>query len=148
MDKRRRSWYAINAYVQHKQSDDVGQGIPSSPLYSTHNQITSSVECHHLLWTTHTNKVHWTWHAIIALGEISRSNAVGHRMLVWSLDSTHDQMMSSVACHNHPSTTHTIRLRRPWHTIFTLRHHAWSYNIMCGIISSHLESIHGRTTSM
>ena len=57
--ERRRAWNAINAlgqhtrkddvgssiiaFRQHRQSDNVGRGMPSPPLDSTHSQTTSGV---------------------------------------------------------------------------------------------------------
>ena len=39
---------------KHRQSDDVRRGLPSPPWDSTHGRTTSGVACHHLPWTTHT----------------------------------------------------------------------------------------------
>ena len=38
-----RAWYDITALSQHTRSNDVGRGMPSSPLGSTHGQTTSGV---------------------------------------------------------------------------------------------------------
>ena len=52
--KLRRAWHAIIAFGQHSRSNDVGRGMPSLPLGSTHGQTTSSVACHHSPWTANT----------------------------------------------------------------------------------------------
>ena len=65
---RRRTWHAIIASWQHTRSNDVGRGIPSSPLGSTHGRPTSGVACHHRLWEAQTSERRRAWHAIIALG--------------------------------------------------------------------------------
>ena len=43
MKGRRRAWHAITALGQHTWSDDVGRGMPSLPLDSTHGRTTSGV---------------------------------------------------------------------------------------------------------
>ena len=45
--ERRRAWHAIIALGQHTRSNNVGRGMPSSPLGSTHDRMTSSVACYH-----------------------------------------------------------------------------------------------------
>ena len=50
--KRRLAWHAIISFGQHKWSNDVGRGMPSSPLGSTHGRTTSGVACLHRLWTS------------------------------------------------------------------------------------------------
>ena len=47
--KRRRAWHAIIALGRQTRSNDVGCGMPSSPLGSTHSRTTSGVACHHCL---------------------------------------------------------------------------------------------------
>ena len=69
-------------------------------------------------------------------------------MLVWSLGSTHNHIMSSVAYHHNPWTEHTIKLRQVWHAIITLKQHTQSDEVVRGIPLSPLESIHGWTTLM
>ena len=80
---------------------NVGRGITSPPLESTHNRMTSGVACHHRLWEAHTVKRCRPWHAIIALGQHTRSNNVGRGMPSSPLGSTHGRMTSGVACHHH-----------------------------------------------
>ena len=82
--KRRQAWHAIITLGQHKRSDGVGRGIPSSPLGSTHGRTTSGVAC------------------IIAFGQHTRSNDIGRGIPSWPLDSTHGRTTSSVAYHHSP----------------------------------------------
>ena len=48
-----RAWHAITALWQHTQSKDVGRGMTSPPLDSTHGRTTSGVTCHHRYRTAH-----------------------------------------------------------------------------------------------
>ena len=45
--ERRRTWNAIIAFRQHTRSNDVGHGMPSLPLDTTHGKTKSGVACHH-----------------------------------------------------------------------------------------------------
>ena len=47
--KRRQACHAIIDFGQHTRSNDVGRGMPSSPLGSTNSQTTSGMACHHRL---------------------------------------------------------------------------------------------------
>ena len=71
-----RAWLDITAFGQHNRSNDVGCGMISSPLGSTHGRTTSSMAWYHLPWTAHTVGRHRAWHAIIALGP---AQSVGRR---------------------------------------------------------------------
>ena len=46
----RRAWYAIIALGWQTRSNDVGRGMSSPPLDSTHGRTTSGVASHHRLW--------------------------------------------------------------------------------------------------
>ena len=88
--------------------------MPSPHLDSTHGRTRSGVAFHHCLWAAHTVKRHRAWHAIIALGQHTRSNDVGCGMISSPLgsntrskdigrgmtsppfDSTHGRMTSGV----------------------------------------------------
>ena len=76
MVERRRARYHITAFGQHTRSNDVGCGMPSSPLGSRTDRTTSGVACHHSPWTTNTIEQRRALHAIIALGRKTRSNDV------------------------------------------------------------------------
>ena len=69
--ERRWAWHAIITFGKHRQSNDVRQGIPSSPLGSTHGRMTLGVACHHPLWVAHTVKRRRAWHAIIAFVKLN-----------------------------------------------------------------------------
>ena len=92
--ERRRAWHTSITIGQHKQSNGVGRGMPSSPLNSKHDGKTSAVAC------------------IIAFGQHTRLNDVGRGMLSWPLDSTPGQTTSGVACHHSPLIANTVE--RHW----------------------------------
>ena len=50
------AWHAIIAFGKHKKMNDVGRGMKTSPLGSTHGQTTSGVACQHRLWAAHSRK--------------------------------------------------------------------------------------------
>ena len=112
--------HAIIAFGQHTQSNDVGRGMPSSPLGSTNGRTTSRVDCQQHLWAAYTVKRRRAWHAIIALGQHTRSNDVRHDLPSSPLDSTHDRMTLGMACHHHLWAAQTVGWRRPWHAIVAL----------------------------
>ena len=132
--QQRQAWHDIPAFGQHTRSDfrrdmrspplnntqsnDVGRGMPSSPLGSTHGRTTSGVACHHSPWTANTveRRRAWqpiiaiglahtvgrrrAWHAIIALGQHRRSDGVGRHM-----------------------KAQTVGRHRAWHSIIALGQH-------------------------
>uniref|UniRef100_A0A494G8R2 Uncharacterized protein n=1 Tax=Solanum lycopersicum TaxID=4081 RepID=A0A494G8R2_SOLLC len=100
--------------------DDIGRGMPSPPLDSTHGRITSSVACHNRPWTAHTVGRRRAWYEITAL-----------KLHAW-LD------------YGGP---HTVERRVAWHDIIALELHARADDIRRGIISYPLEGKHGRMTS-
>ena len=61
-------WHAIIAFGQHTRSNDVGCGMTSPPLDSTHGRMTSGVAYHHRPWAAHTIKLRRAWHDITAFG--------------------------------------------------------------------------------
>ena len=96
------AWHAIIALGQHKRSNDVSCGMPSSPLGCTHGRTTSGVACHHRLWAAHTVERRRARHAIRALGQHTRSNDVGCGIPSWTLDNTQGRTTSGKACHHSP----------------------------------------------
>ena len=144
---RSRAWHAILALVQHTQSNDVGRGMPSSPLVSINGQTTSGVVCPHRLWVAHTVERRRAWRAIIAFGQHIRSIDVGCGMPSSPLGSTHGCTTSGVACHHRLWATHTVERRRVWHAIIAFGQHRRSTNVRRGMPSSPLGCKHGRTTS-
>ena len=162
MVERRRSWHAIIAFGQHKRSNEVGRGIPSSPLCSTggrtasgvachhrlwaaHRQTTSGVACHHRLWEAHTVERRQAWHAIIDFGQHKRSNDIWRGILSSPLGSTHGRKTFSVAYHHLLWKTHTVEQRRARHAITAFGKHTWSNDVRRGMRSSPLGSTNSRT---
>ena len=124
---RHRALHAIIALGMHTNSNDVGCGIPSSPLDyvgigmpacplgSAHIQITSNVACHYRPWTTYTVRQHRAWHVIIALKHITLSDNVERGMPSWSSGSTHAQKTSGVA--------NVERRCQEWHIVIAIGQH-------------------------
>ena len=95
--ERHRRWHAIIAFRQHSRSNDVGRGMKSQPLASTHDRKTSGVAWHHRLWAAQTIKRRRVWHDISAFVQQTWSNDVECGMTSPPLDSTHGRTMSGVA---------------------------------------------------
>ena len=142
---------------------NVGRGMASQPLDSTHGRTTSGVACHHRLWEAQTVERRRAWHAIIVLGRQTRSNDVRRDMPSPPLDSTHGRMTSGMACHHRLRAAHTVERRRALHAIIAFRQHtverrrAWHAIIAFGkhtrldyvgrgMTSLPLDSTHGRKT--
>ena len=121
----------------------------------------SGVACHQRPWTTHTVGRRRAWHAIIAYGQHTRSNDVGHAChhCLWEakrsndvgrgmtsppLDCKNGRTMSGVASHQRPWTTHTVGQRRAWHDITALGQHPRSNDVGRGMTSPPLDGTHGR----
>ena len=124
-----RVWHAIIALRQHTQSKDVGRGMTSLPLDSTHGRTTSGVACHHRLWAAHTIERRLAGHAVIAHGQQTRSNDVKRDMPSPPLDNTHGRTTSGVACH------------------LAFGKHTRSKDVGRGMTSPPLGTTHGQTTS-
>ena len=92
-----RVWHDITVFGQHTRSNNVGRGIPSSPLGSTHGRTMLGVTFHNCLWTAHSVERHRAWHDITALGQHTRSNDVRRGITSQPLDYTHGQTTSGVA---------------------------------------------------
>ena len=127
--QRRRVLLDITLLALHARLDDVGRGMTSPPLDSTHGRQRRAL------------------HDITALGQHTRSDYVGRGMKSPPLDSTHGRMTSGVTCHHRLSKTHTVGLRRAWHDITAFGHHTLSNNVGRGMPLSPLCSTRGRTTS-
>uniref|UniRef100_A0A494G8V3 Uncharacterized protein n=1 Tax=Solanum lycopersicum TaxID=4081 RepID=A0A494G8V3_SOLLC len=94
---RRRAWHAIISFGQHRRSDDVGRGMPSPPLDSTHGRMTSSVAFHNRPWTAHMVGRRRAWYEITALGLHAWSGYSGRGMTSPHLNSTHSRTMCGMA---------------------------------------------------
>ena len=93
----RRAWHDITGFGQHKRSNDIGRGMPSSPLGSTKGRTTSGVACHHRLWAAQTVERRRAWHEITALRQHTRSDDVRRDMPSPPFDCTNDWTTSGVA---------------------------------------------------
>ena len=151
--------------VLERRSNDVGHGMTSPPLDSTHGRTTSGMTCHHRLWAAHTVERRQARHAIRALGQHTQSNDVGCGIPSWTLDNTQGRTTSGVACHHSPWTAKrverrwawhaiiafkladTVERRQAWHAIITFGQHTRSNDVGRGMTSPPLESTHGRTSS-
>ena len=127
--QKHRAWHNIAAFREHTQSDDVGRGMPSSPLGSTHCQTTKSVACHHRPWTRYTVGLRQAWHAIMDLNQHTRSAEVEHSTTSSPLDNTRDRTMSYVACLHGSWNAHMVRGCWAWHAIIALRQHMQSDHV-------------------
>ena len=143
--ERRRAWHAIIAFGQHTQLNDVGRGMTSLPLDSTHGRTTLGVTCHHRLWTAHTverrRAFHYrlwaahtverrrAWQSIIAFRQHTRSNNGWQGTTSLPLDSTHGRTTSGVRCHHHLWTAHSVERRRVWHYIIAILQHTRSDDV-------------------
>ena len=149
---------------QHTRSNDVGRGMPSSPLGSTHGRTTSGVACHHRLWASRRVGRRQAWHDITTLRQNTWSNDVGCCITSPPLDCTHDQSTLGVARHQRSWTTHTVgnigrrmtsspldsthgQQRRAWHAITALGQLTWSDDVGCGMTSPPLDGTKDQTTS-
>ena len=121
--KRRLAWHAIIALGRQTRSNNVRRDMSSPPLDSTHDRTTSGVACHHRLWEAHTVEQCQAWHAIIALGQHTRSNNVGRDMPSPPLHSTHGRTTSGVACHHRLWVGDSVKRRRAWHDLTALGQH-------------------------
>ena len=146
MVERRRAWHAIIAFGQHRRSDGIRRCMPSSPLASTHSQMTSGVGCHHHLWGAHKIERCQALHSIIAFGQHTQSNDVGRGMTSPPLDCTDNQQRR--AWHDITAiVSHTVRGCRAWHNITALGQQTRLDYIRRGMTSLPLYNTHGRTTS-
>ena len=137
--ERRRSWHAITALGQHTRSDNVGRGMPSSPLDSTHGRTASGVACHNCLKEAHKVERRRAWHTIIAHRWQTQSNDVGRGMLSLPLGSTPGRTTSGVACRHGPWTPHTVERSRAWHAIIALERQTRLNDVRRGMPSSPLD---------
>ena len=141
---RRQALHAIIAFGHHTQSNDVGRGMPSSPLGSTHGQTTSGVACQHCLKAADTVERHGAWHDIIVFGQHTWSNDVERDMPSLPLDSTHGRTTLGMACHHHLWEAQMVGRTWAWHAIVSLGWQTRLNNVRRGMPSSPLGSTHGR----
>ena len=147
MVERCQVWLYITALGLHAWSDDVGRGMTSPPLDSTHGRMTSGEACYHRPWAAHTLGLRQAWHDITALGQHTPSDYVGHGLTSPPLDNIHRQLTSGFTCHHRLGTTHSIKRHRVWHAIIAFGQHTRSDYVRRGMTSPPLDSTHGQTTS-
>ncbi|TMW88567.1 hypothetical protein EJD97_018386 [Solanum chilense] len=139
------AWHVSMALEQHILSDDIGRGMPSSPLDTTHDQNTSGTN------------------AIISIRKHTRSDDARHDMPSSPLESIHggttsavampsslftyDRTTSGVACYHRPWKANTIGRRRAWHVAITLGEQTLSDNIGHGMPAWPLSSAYRQITS-
>ena len=142
--------------------NDVGRGMPSSPLENKHDRQRRA--WHEITVGLHTvgnvergmtspplDSTHgWkrrAWHDIAAFGQHTRSDDVGRGMPSSPLGSTHSRTTSGVACHHRLWAAQTVERCRAWHAIIALGRQTRSNDVRRGMPSWPLDSTHGRTTS-
>ncbi|TMW93700.1 hypothetical protein EJD97_011282 [Solanum chilense] len=119
--------------------NDIGCGMPLSPLGSAHVRTTLGMTCDHLPWAANRVGLHQSWHAMITLGQHTRSDDVGHDMQELRRDNIHSETMLGMECNHLPLIEHTIELRQAWHARMALElntrlddvcvachHHPWA----------------------
>uniref|UniRef100_A0A494G8L3 Uncharacterized protein n=1 Tax=Solanum lycopersicum TaxID=4081 RepID=A0A494G8L3_SOLLC len=143
----RRAWHHITAIGLHARSDNVGRGMTSPPLDSTHDLQ------------------HRAWHDITTLGQHTRSIKSAHT--VGRRGAWHDiTALRHLACHYRLWVAHMVKQLRAWPPIIAIgRRRAWhdiiafrrgmpssplgstNDNVGRGMTSSPLGNTHDRTTS-
>ena len=98
-------WHDIMSLEKKIFSENVGGGMPSSPLDNIQCPTTSGVD------------------AIMAIVQHIQLNNVGGSMLSSPLDNIHYRTVTGMACHHRPLIEHTVRQRREWQSIISLRHY-------------------------
>ena len=117
MVKRHWAWHEIISLGGQTRSNDVRRDMPSPPLGSTHDRMTSGVACHHIPWTANT---------------VERRQ---RDMPSPPLDSPHGRTTSSVAFHYRLWAAHTVEQRLAWHAIIAFRKHKRSNDVGRGMTS-------------
>ncbi|TMW83361.1 hypothetical protein EJD97_001925 [Solanum chilense] len=127
---------------------DIRRGMPAWPLVIPHGRMMSGVECHHRPWKAYNVERRWGWHAIITLGQHTRSDDVGRGMTSLPLRNTSGRMMSclhtrshnvDVECHNHPFAAHAVGRRRTMSGV-ACHHRPWAAHTVgqrLGVASHH-----------
>ena len=127
--ERRRAWHVIITFGKHTRLNDVGcgmtsppldsthgrhvgRGMTSPPLDNTHGRTTLGVAYHHCLWEAHTIERLQAWHAIIALRRQTRSIDVRRGMQSSLFGSTNGRTTSGVASDHSPWTANTVERRQ------------------------------------
>ena len=121
IERRRRVWYVIIALGQQARLHDVERSMIAWSLRNTHGRSTPIFVCQHFHLTTTTIELCQASHAIIDLGQHTRSNDVEHGMPSSTFDNTHGHTTSGEVCHHRPWTAHTVKQHQAWHAHMGLR---------------------------
>ena len=103
--------------------------------------------CHHLPRTANTVERRRAWNAIIAFGQHTRPNDVGHCIISSLLNSTHYRTALGVACPHRLRAAYTVERRQAWLAIIALGWKTRSNDVRRGMPSLPLDSTHSQTTS-
>ena len=123
------AWHDIIAFGQHTWSEDVGRGMTSPPLESTHGGQRRA------------------WHAITVLRKHTRSDDVRRDMPSPPLDSTNSRTTSGVACNHRPWMANMAERHWAWHAIIAFGQHRRSDGVGRCMPSPALASTHNQMTS-
>ena len=124
--RRSKVFNAIITLVMNTQMNNVGRGILSPPVDSTHGWETSVMAWHDRPWTAHTVGRRRAWNEITALGQHTRSNYIGRGMTSLPLDSTHGRKTLGKAFHHRLWAARTDKRRWARHDITALGQHTRS----------------------
>ena len=120
--------------------------------------LSSTLECIHgrtmlviamlsfLLGAAHNRKL-WALNVIITFWIVHTVEWRRHCMPLSILDCTHAQMTQGIECDYRPCAAYMVGWSLECHAIMALEQHTRSYYLRCGMLSSALDSICGRTTS-
>ena len=87
----------------------LSREMSSKTLDNTHGRMTSNMASYQGRWTAHMVVQRRPWNIITALRKYTGSDEVGSGMPSWTLDNTHGQTMSGMACSLCQWTSHTVR---------------------------------------
>uniref|UniRef100_A0A3Q7GTG3 Uncharacterized protein n=1 Tax=Solanum lycopersicum TaxID=4081 RepID=A0A3Q7GTG3_SOLLC len=159
--ERCRAWHDITTVGQLTRSNDVGRGMPSSPLGSTSGRTPSGMACHHRLWAAQTVERHWTWHDITALGHhpwstwhditaLRAAHTVKHRRDWRNTIAFGQHTRSNDVGRGMPYNVwaaYTVERCRAWYAIIAFGKHKRENDVWRGMISLPLDCTHGRTST-
>ena len=120
--------------------------MQSFSLDITYSRTTSGVACHHCLWAKHMVGLRRVWHAIIYFGQHIQLKNVDCFTLSSSLDITHSRTTLGMTWLHVPWAANTVT-HRARHSIIALGQHTRLDDVLHGMLSLTLDSIHGQTTS-
>ena len=145
--ERCRALHYITIIGLRARADDVGRGMISPPLDSTHGRQRRAWHDITALGLADSVGRHQAWYIIIALGRQKRSNDVGRGMSSPLLDSTQGRTTSGMKCHHHLRSAHSVKRHRVWHAIIAFGQHKRSNNVGCGMTSPAFDCSHDLRTS-